>query len=87
MLPGCNVDLEITVADSQALVVPVEALVEKDEGNSIWIIKDGTASLTPVKIGISDGLTVEIKSGAAKDDQVVLNPPAELKDGSKVRVK
>lgn len=87
LLPGCNVDLEITVADSQALVVPVEALVEKDEGNSIWIIKDGTASLTPVKIGISDGLTVEIKSGAAKDDQVVLNPPAELKDGSKVRVK
>jgi len=86
LLPGYTVDLEITVADSQALVVPIEALVEKDEGNSIWIIKDGSATLIPVKIGISDGITVEIKSGAAKDDQVVLNPPAQLKDGSKVRV-
>jgi HlyD family secretion protein len=87
LLPGYSVDLEITVADSQALVVPVEALVEKDEGNSIWMIKNGTAILTPVKVGISDGITVEIKSGAARDDQVVLNPPAQLKDGSKVHVK
>jgi len=86
LLPGYNVDLEITVADSQSLVVPIEALVEKDEGNSVWVIKDGLAKLTPVKTGISDGITMEIKSGVAQDDQVVLNPPAQLQDGSKVRV-
>jgi len=86
LLPGYNVDLEITVADSQALVVPIEALVEKDEGNSVWVIKDGLALLTPVKTGISDGITIEIKSGVAQDEQVVLNPPAQLQDGSKVRV-
>lgn len=86
LLPGYNVDLEITVADSQALVVPIEALVEKEEGNSLWVIKDGLARLTPVKTGISDGITIEIKSGVAPDDQVVLNPPAQLQDGSKVRV-
>lgn len=87
LLPGYNVDLEITVADSQALVVPVEAVVEKDGGNSVWLIKDGLAWLTPVKTGISDGMTVEIKSGVVQDDQVVLNPPAQLQDGSKVRVR
>lgn len=86
LLPGYNVDLEITVADSQALVVPIEALVEKDEGKSVWVVKDGLARLTPVKSGISDGITIEIKSGVAQDDQVVLNPPAQLQDGSKVRV-
>jgi len=86
LLPGYNVDLEITVADSQSLVVPIEALVEKDEGNSVWVIKDGLAKLTPVKTGISDGITMEIKSGVAQDDQVVLNPPPQLQDGSKVRV-
>ena len=86
LLPGYNVDLEITVADTQSLVVPIEALVEKDEGNSVWVIKDGLAKLTPVKTGISDGITMEIKSGVAQDDQVVLNPPAQLQDGSKVRV-
>lgn len=86
LLPGYNVDLEITVADSQALVVPIEALVEKDEGKSVWVIKDGVARSIPVKSGSSDGITIEIKSGVAEGDQVVLNPPAQLQDGSKVRV-
>ena len=65
LLPGYNVDLEITVADTQSLVVPIEALVEKDEGKSVWVIKNGLARLTPVKTGISDGITMEIKSGVA----------------------
>jgi len=86
LLPGYNVDLEITTADSQALVVPIEALVEKDDGTSVYLIKDGLAQLTTVKTGISDGITIEIKAGLAKDDQVVLNPTAQLQDGSKVRV-
>ncbi|MCX5779375.1 MAG: efflux RND transporter periplasmic adaptor subunit [Firmicutes bacterium] len=86
LLPGYNVDLEITVADTQSLVVPIEALVEKDVGKSVWVIKNGLARATPVKSGISDGMTIEIKSGVAPGDQVVLNPPAQLQDGSKVRV-
>lgn len=86
LLPGYNVDLEITTADSQALVVPIEALVVKDEGDSVYIIKDGVARLTKVKSGISDGMTMEIKDGVAKDDQVVTNP-GNLQDGSKVRTK
>ncbi len=86
LLPGYNVDLEITTADSQALVIPIEALVEKDEGSSVYVIQDGLARLTLVKTGISDGITIEIEAGLAKDDQVVINPPAQLEDGSKVRV-
>ncbi|MHB8124994.1 MAG: efflux RND transporter periplasmic adaptor subunit [Desulfitobacteriaceae bacterium] len=86
LLPGYNVDLEITTSDSQALVVPIETLVEKSEGDSVYIIKDGLARLTTVKTGISDGITMEIKAGVTKDDQVVLDPPAQLHDGSKVRV-
>jgi RND family efflux transporter, MFP subunit len=86
LLPGYNVDLEITTSDIQALVVPIEALIEKNEGESVYIIKDGLARLTTVKTGISDGITMEIKDGVNNDDQVVLDPPAELHDGSKVRV-
>lgn len=86
LLPGYNVDLEITTADSQALVIPIEALLEKDEGSCVYVIQDGLARLTPVKTGISDGITIEIEAGVANDDQVVINPPAQLEDGSKVRV-
>lgn len=86
LYPGSNVDLEITTADSMALVVPVEALVETDTGNSVYIVKDSVAHLTAVETGISDGITMEIKSGVKKGDQIVLSPSEQLKDGSKVRV-
>ncbi|MEQ8201364.1 MAG: efflux RND transporter periplasmic adaptor subunit [Syntrophomonadaceae bacterium] len=87
LLPGYNVDLDIVTAESQALVIPIEALMEKEEGPSVYVVKDRLAHLVPVKTGISDGMTIEIKSGLARDDQVVINPPAQLKDGSKVRIR
>lgn len=86
LLSGANVDLEITTADHQGLVIPIEALIEEDEGQSVYLIEDGLARRVEVKTGISDGLTIEITSGPAKDDQVVLSPPDKLQDGSKVRV-
>jgi len=87
LMPGYNVDLDIITADSQALVIPIEALIEKEEGPSVWVITDGLAHLIPVKTGISDGMTIEIRSGLAQDDQVVINPPAQLQEGSKVRIR
>ncbi|MEN6389444.1 MAG: efflux RND transporter periplasmic adaptor subunit [Syntrophomonas sp.] len=87
LLPGYTVDMDITTAEENTLIVPVEALVEKDEGRSVWLVKDGTAQLVPVSTGISDGLTIQIKSGLELDNQVVLNPPADLSDGKKVRKK
>lgn len=87
LLPGYSVDMDITTAEENALIVPVEALVEQDEGRSVWLVKNGMAQLVPVTTGISDGLTIQIKSGLELDDQVVTNPPAELSDGKKVRKK
>lgn len=87
LLPGYTVDMDITTAEENTLIVPVEALVEKDEGRSVWLVKEGTAQLVPVITGISDGLTIQIKSGLELDNQVVLNPPADLSDGKKVRKK
>lgn len=87
LLPGYTVDMDITTAEENTLIVPVEALVEKDEGRCVWLVKDGTARLVSVTTGISDGLTIQIKSGLELDGQVVLNPPADLSDGKKVRKK
>ncbi len=87
MLPGYSVDLDITTAEEDALVVPVEALVEQDEGNSVWVVRNGLSSLTAVQTGISDGLTIQIKSGLQLDEQVVLSPPADLTDGKRIKAK
>lgn len=87
LLPGYTVDMDITTAEENTLIIPVEALVEKDEGRSVWLVKDGAALSVPVITGISDGLTIQIKSGLELDNQVVTNPPADLSDGKKVRKK
>lgn len=87
LLPGYNVDLDITTAEEDALIIPVEALVEHAEGNGVWLVKDGIAHLAPVKTGISDGLTIQIKSGVEIDNQVITSPPPDLTDGKKVRAK
>lgn len=87
LLPGYSVDMDITTAEEDALVVPVEALVEQDEGNSVWLVKNGESTRVPVQTGISDGLTVQIKSGLELDDQVILNPPADLAEGKRIKAK
>jgi len=87
LFSGANVDLEITTADHQGLVVPIEALIEEEDSQRIYVVKDGLARLVEVTTGISDGLTIEILSGVEKGDRVVLNPPDELQDGSKVKIR
>lgn len=87
ILPGFNVNLDITTTEMQTLTIPVEALVEQDEGNSVWLIRDGIAHLVPVKSGISDGLVIQIISGLKIGDQVVVNPTPVIAEGTRVRVK
>lgn len=87
ILPGFNVNLDITITEMQTLTIPVEALVEQDEGNSVWLIRGGIAHLVPVKSGISDGLVIQILSGLEIGDQVIVNPTPVIAEGTGVRVK
>lgn len=87
MLPGYSVDLDIITAEGDALVIPVEALVKKDEGNSVWLIKDSSVKLVRIQTGISDGITIQVKAGLELDNQVVANPGPDIAEGKKVRAK
>lgn len=83
--PGYNVDLEITAAvNDKALVVPYESLIVKGGKTSVYLVRNGRAWLKRVSLGINDDLMVEVKKGLKKGDVVVINPPKELKNGSKV---
>lgn len=85
--PGYNVDLNITTASQEvAVVVPFEAVVEKDKQTQVFVVEDGVAKLKPVKTGISDELRVQIVEGVKAGDQVVINPEDDLTDGTVVKV-
>jgi len=85
--PGYNVDLKIrTAQDKKALVVPFEALVEKNGKTCVYVIRDGKARQQVVKTGISDSTHIQVLKGLRKDEKVVINPGSNLKDGSVVKL-
>jgi HlyD family secretion protein len=69
------------------LIIPKTALVTRQGRSYCFLVVGNRAKLVPVTLGLPLNELVEIKSGLKEGDRVVLNPPASLKDGSRVRVK
>lgn len=63
------------------------ALVNRKGGASVFLVRAGRAVETPVRTGERMGDMVEVVEGVKAGDQVVLNPPAKLKNGAKIKAK
>ncbi|MGH1355764.1 MAG: efflux RND transporter periplasmic adaptor subunit [Thalassovita sp.] len=75
----------ITWTDDAALTVPAGALFRNGlDGWALFVIRDGAAVLTPVKVAANNGLTAALSDGVAEGDPIVLYPPAGLEDGQTV---
>lgn len=76
---SANADLVINKADS-TLYIP-ERLVEFNEDKTFVEIKNekGEIVKNEVKIGLSDGINVEILEGLKEGEEVVERPPKEIK--------
>jgi RND family efflux transporter MFP subunit len=76
---------ELHVAPRRVFV-PSAALVQGEGVVRVWVIENGRVSLRPVDLGPPREDQVEIRSGLEGGESVVLNPPAGLKNGVRVRV-
>ena len=95
---GMSVRAEIeTQADKGALVVPIQAVVERpplgasrgDEVKVVFVVAGGKAHQRKVDTGISDETRVEVVTGLRPGEQVVTGPYRslrDLKDGDPVRI-
>jgi RND family efflux transporter MFP subunit len=88
LLPGAYVQVHLKLpAGKQALVVPVNALLFRGEGVQVASVSaDQRVVLKPVVLGKDFGTTIEVVSGLASADAVILNPSDSLIAGTKVRV-
>jgi RND family efflux transporter MFP subunit len=77
----------VIVLDStaRALVVPPEALVRFAGIDKVFAVEGGKAVEKRVKVGRTEETRVEILSGLAADEQVVL-APGSLRPGTSVRL-
>lgn len=69
-----------------ALQVPRVALIEADGTKSLFVVEGGKAVQRTVTTGLADGGRVEVLSGVADGDSVVVAGQNGLKSGNAVRV-
>ena len=68
-------------------VVPREAVRTVDGQTVVFVDRDGVLERRAVSLGLERGADVEVTAGLAPGDMVVVEGPAELRDGQRVKVK
>jgi RND family efflux transporter MFP subunit len=82
--PGTLVATKLTIRTEDAVVVPTVAVQRSQSGNFVFVVKDGAAKVTPVKVDRTvQGYSV-ISEGLSGDESVVTDGQLLLSDGTRV---
>jgi HlyD family secretion protein len=86
LFAGFDVDVSVTTNRVEdALALPIEALTYNDKNEPlVYVLKDGKAKETSIKIGIQSDKLVEVKSGLSEKETVILSPNSDIKNGTEV---
>ncbi len=80
---GMTAEVNIIVEQREnALLVPATAVVDRQ----VWMVRDGRLDRQSVNTGVAGDAKIEIVSGLAETDAVVVHPGNGLKEGRRVRV-
>jgi RND family efflux transporter MFP subunit len=82
----CTIELRIP-RKTPSLLVPADAIIFNRDGLQVAVIEDGTAHIRKVSVTRDLGTQVEVADGIKRGDQVIVNPPVTLTEGSKVRAR
>ena len=84
--PGiyCTVELHIP-RKTPSLLVPADAVIFNRNGIQVAVADNGKVEIHKVDVKRDLGTQVEVDSGIKAGDQVILNPPVTLVEGSRVR--
>lgn len=85
--PGAYAEVHLKFpATVPTVIVPVASILFRSEGLRVGVVRDGKVQLMPVVLGKDYGTEVEVISGLAPDDQIIMNPADSLISGLTVRV-
>ena len=68
-----------------SLIVPAQAIIFNADGLQVAVLENGTAHFRKIAVARDFGTTVEVSDGVKAGDQVILSPPVNLAEGSKVQ--
>lgn len=83
--PGmfCRVKVNMKT-QKNALTIPMAAVVKIDNTDGVYIINGTQTHFQPIQAGITDGTTLEVKSGLKEGDKIVTVGMSNLKNGTVV---
>jgi HlyD family secretion protein len=82
------IDSGAVVAQAQAIVVPKSALRREGEQDIVFVLREGgRLERRAVKVASTEGDDAKLLSGISDGENVVVEGPAELKDGDSVKTK
>ena len=85
LAPGMFARFTIAYEEHEnAIVIPFSAVVLEDNESIVYIVENGSAARRTVQTGIHSGDLVEVLTGLAGDEQIVLSGQSRLRDGSRV---
>jgi membrane fusion protein (multidrug efflux system) len=84
LLPGTFVTVQLPQGTQNQAVVPKTALVQTDTGPTVFAVVEKRLEQRAVHTGISLDDGIAVSEGLKKGDRVVVQPAADLKDGSPV---
>src|SRR5271165_651524 len=86
--PGiyCAVELKIP-RRTPSLIVPAGAIVFDRDGLHVLVVENGVAHSRKITEIRDLGTEVEVSNGVKEGDRLILTPPVDLEDGSKVQIR
>ncbi|MDB6124322.1 MAG: Efflux transporter, family, subunit [Pedosphaera sp.] len=87
LLPGMYAIAKLGVeTHTNAVLIPVDALIIEKTGASIFKVNSGKAVKVPVKTGFNDGTFVEILDGVKPDESIILVGKQNLTPGQAITI-
>ncbi|MHB1651861.1 MAG: efflux RND transporter periplasmic adaptor subunit [Desulfitobacteriaceae bacterium] len=82
--PGMTGSAKIHVQVKAAVAIPNSALFRRDGKNYVYVVKEGKAVKTPVKLSFQGDKESSITEGLAVGDSIVIQGTDDLLDGMKI---
>jgi len=87
LLPGAYVFVHMKLpAGFNTVTIPSNTLIFRAQGLEVGVVRNRRVQLVPIRVGHDFGSTVEVTSGIAPQDQVILDPSDSLIGGAQVEI-
>ena len=84
LIIGEETEVDIETGRQIALVVPLSAVIERNDSKGILVVVNGLATFRPVSLGLQDAQRAEVLDGLQGGEMVVINP-GTVQPGKRIR--